>query len=307
MNPGPRGVPPFAIRSVACFLTRRSPAGNEMDSTFPKSIPIKMQDVNQSQLEELIQNLNLLRSEMLELETSGLIAATEVHPEHHATARNLMHYLALRRHDIRQLQSKLAGLGLSSLGGTEPHVLSSLHAILNVLHKLAGSAESALASEAVPELVEGDALLEKNSEALLGAAPVARHVRIMVTMPPEAATKYELVRDLLAQGMDCMRINCAHGGPDAWSGMIRNLRRAETETNKRCKVAMDLAGPKLRTGPIEPGPTMLKYRPQRDTFGRVVSPARILGDILQRMQPHHEKKRSMLRKLHLAAAFHAEA
>ena len=86
----------------------------------------------------------------------------------------------------------------------------------------------------------------------------------MVTMPPEAATKYELVRDLLAQGMDCMRINCAHDGPDAWSGMIRNLRRAETETNKRCKVAMDLAGPKLRTGSIEPGPTVLKYHPQRD-------------------------------------------
>jgi pyruvate kinase len=97
----------------------------------------------------------------------------------------------------------------------------------------------------------------------------------MVTMPPEAATKYELVRDLLSQGMDCMRINCAHDGPEAWSGMIRNLRRAEKETNKHCKVAMDLAGPKLRTGPIEPGPAVLKVRPQRDASGRVVSPARI--------------------------------
>jgi len=72
-----------------------------------------------------------------------------------------------------------------------------------------------------------------------------------------------------------MRINCAHDGADAWSGMIQNLRRAEKETNKRCKVAMDLAGPKLRTGSIEPEPAVLKYRPQRDTFGHVVSPARI--------------------------------
>ena len=94
-------------------------------------------------------------------------------------------------------------------------------------------------------------------------------------MPPEAATNYELVRELLAQGMDCMRINCAHDGPDAWSGMIQNLRRAEKETKKHCKVAMDLAGPKLRTGSIEPGPTVLKYRPKRDSSGRVVSPARI--------------------------------
>ena len=186
-----------------------------------------------------------------------------------------MHYLALRRHDIRQLQSKLAGLGLSSLGRSEPHVLSSLDAVINVLYKLAGSDESAPASEADREFGEGVALLEKNTEVLLGAAPAGRNVRIMVTMPPEAATKYELVRDLLAQGMDCMRINCAHDGPDAWSAMIQNLRRAEKETNKRCKVMMDLAGPKLRTGSIEPGPAVLKYRPQRDSSGRVVSPARI--------------------------------
>jgi pyruvate kinase len=233
-----------------------------------------MQSIHQPHLEELIQSLNLLRSEMIDLEASGLIGA-QVHPDHRASAKNLMDYLALRRHDIRQLQSKLAGLGLSSLGGTEPHVLSSLDAVMTVLHKLAGSDKTAPVSEGVPALGEGAGLVEKNSEALLGATPAGRKVRIMVTMPPEAATNYELVRDLLVQGMDCMRINCAHDGADAWSGMIQNLRRAEKETNKRCKVAMDLAGPKLRTGSIEPEPAVLKYRPQRDTFGHVVSPARI--------------------------------
>ena len=252
-----------------------SPACNEIDSVSSKGAPVKMQNANQSLLEELIQNLNLLLSEMVELETSGLIGAAEVHPDHRASARNLLDYLALRRHDIRPLQAKLARLGLSSLGRTEPHVLSSLHAVLKVLHELAGSDLITPASRAAPQLGQGTTLLEKNTDALLGEVPAARHVRIMVTMPPEAATKYELVRDLLVQGMDCMRINCAHDGPEAWSGMIRNLRRAEAETNKHCKVAMDLAGPKLRTGSIEPGPTVLKYRPKRDNFGRVVSPARI--------------------------------
>ncbi len=252
-----------------------SPARSEIESVSSTGAPVKMQNADQSQLEELIQSLNLLLSEMAELETSGLIGAAEVHPDHRASARNLLDYLALRRHDIRPMQSKLAHMGLSSLGGTEPHVLSSLHAVLKVLHKLAGSDPITPASSAAPQLGQGTTLLEKNTEALLGEAPAARHVRIMVTMPPEAATKYELVRDLLVQGMDCMRINCAHDGPEAWSGMIRNLRRAETETNRHCKVAMDLAGPKLRTGSIEPGPRVLKYRPKRDTFGRVVSPARI--------------------------------
>ena len=52
-------------------------------------------------------------------------------------------------------------------------------------------------------------------------------MRIIVTMPSEASTDYELVRDLVLHGMDCMRINCAHDGPDALAGMIRNLRRAD--------------------------------------------------------------------------------
>ena len=97
----------------------------------------------------------------------------------------------------------------------------------------------------------------------------------MVTMPSEAATDYDLVRDLVKHGMDCMRINCAHDGPDAWSAMVRNLRRAEKEVGRPCKISMDVAGPKLRTGTMADGPAVLKYRPQRDDFGRVVAKARI--------------------------------
>jgi hypothetical protein len=52
-----------------------------------------MQNLNHSHLEELIQNLNRLRSEMIDLESSGLIGA-QVHPDHRASARNLMDYLA---------------------------------------------------------------------------------------------------------------------------------------------------------------------------------------------------------------------
>ena len=39
----------------------------------------------------------------------------------------------------------------------------------------------------------------------------------------------------------------------------------------------------------------------------IVTAVRILDDILRRMQSHQEKKRSMLRKLHVATAFHAGA
>src|SRR5262249_54761882 len=52
--------------------------------------------------------------------------------------------------------------------------------------------------------------------------------------------------------------------PDAWARMVAHLRRAETEVARNCRILMDLAGPKLRTGPLEPGPRVVKWRPQRN-------------------------------------------
>jgi pyruvate kinase len=57
--------------------------------------------------------------------------------------------------------------------------------------------------------------------------------------------------------------------------MIVHVRRAERELGRRCVVLMDLAGPKLRTGPVEPGPAVVHWKPVRDGRGRVRAPARI--------------------------------
>jgi len=228
------------------------------------------------QLPLLIQELEDLHSEMLNLANENLPVVLQIHKDNQASAGNLLHYLALRRHDIRELQEQLSALGLSSLGRTEAHALGAVRAVVDVLSRLNGVKPSEVpAAETPSQRTEGRRLLDRNTEALLGPAPENRKVRIMVTMPSEAATCYELVRDLVAGGMNCMRINCAHDGQEAWEAMIRNLRQAEQETGKRCKVEMDVAGPKLRTGPIEPGPEVVKWRPQRDAYGRVEVPASI--------------------------------
>lgn len=44
-------------------------------------------------------------------------------PDFRPSVRNLLHYLALRRLDLRQMQSELAALGLSSLGRMESYAL----------------------------------------------------------------------------------------------------------------------------------------------------------------------------------------
>jgi pyruvate kinase len=75
--------------------------------------------------------------------------------------------------------------------------------------------------------------------------------------------------------MDCMRINCAYDEPDAWAAMAGHLAQANRELGRGCKISMDLAGPKLRVGPVEAGPEVLKIRPRRDALGNVMTPARI--------------------------------
>ena len=225
----------------------------------------------------LIDELTALRAEMLREQVALEDRLRETCEEHRESARNLVHYIALRRHDIRDLQERLTANGLSSLGRAEADVLGAVDALLRVLHRLAGNEEYVPDAEAAAEgaPLRGWDLLERNTETLLGQAPKERNVRIMVTMPSEAAIDFGLVRDLLLSGMNCMRVNCAHDGPEEWAAMISNLKRAILETGRECRVHMDLGGPKLRTGAVHPGPAVVKYRPRRDAYGRIISPARI--------------------------------
>jgi len=214
-----------------------------------------------------------MRSEMCAAEAR---IPAGVHDSFRKSALNLMHYLTLRHHDLRPLQARLAELGLSSLGRSESHVLASIEAVLGTLHGLAGSQWSAGAvSNPAPGYQQGPDLLREHTELLLGKPQAAHNAHIMVTMPTEAAFEYQLMHDLLASGMDSMRINCSHDGPEVWSAMIDNLRRAELAVGRSCRVSMDLAGPKLRTGPVLAGPAVVKSRPKRDAYGRVIEPARI--------------------------------
>ena len=185
-----------------------------------------------------------------------------------------MHYLALRRFDLRTTQEWLANLGVSSLGRSESHVLYNLDAVLAILYRLSGLSPPRRAIAGVTPS-EGRLILERNATRLLGPRRKGRGVRIMVTMPKEAATNYDLVRDLLASGMDCMRINCAHDSESDWTGMVSNLRLAEKELGRTCRILMDIAGPKLRTGPLKLGPQVVRVRPKRDALGRVVRPAKV--------------------------------
>lgn len=197
-----------------------------------------------------------------------------VAPTHRGGAENLVHYAHLRTRDVRPLQAGLADVGATRLTTTEPSVRPRLQAARNVLGAFAG--EDIIPGEGTEDAFAlADEVLEEHATTLLGATDENTHSRIMVTLPSEAATDPDLVRDFVAAGMDLARINCAHDDEHAWKAMIDNVRAAAREADRQVRIAMDLAGPKVRTGAIADGPEVARARVTRTKAGEVTSPAKL--------------------------------
>jgi pyruvate kinase len=161
------------------------------------------------------------------------------------SALNLAHYLALRRHELRPLQQALVPLGVSSLGRCEAHVLPTLDAVLATLAAIAGNR-----AESIPPRRSFEAAsenLSRQATAVLGPISGPRSVRIMVTLPTEASAERSWARKLVAAGSNCVRINCAHDDAEVWQKMVSNIRAAARACGRRCRILMDLSGPRART------------------------------------------------------------
>ena len=90
------------------------------------------------EIESLIARLQLIRLEVLQAEQHFRAELDRVYLGNLQSARNLVHYISLRRQDIRELQEDLDRLALSSLGRLESHVIATLDALSALLCKLAG-------------------------------------------------------------------------------------------------------------------------------------------------------------------------
>jgi pyruvate kinase len=234
-----------------------------------------MADVPSNQLTALRERVLALREHALAVERFGEDEVALAHPSRRSATRNLVHYLALRQQDISGLQRDLQLHGFSSLGVIQGHVMASIDAVLGVLDTL-GEQKLPSVNPTLHPTIEGAlTALTTFADETLGPCPVDGTIRVMVTMPSEAATDPSIIDHLLAQGMSVMRVNCAHDGPEAWSAMIGHLRRAERKHGRACRISFDLAGPKLRTGPVVPGPEVLRFKPVRDRLGRVTAPGTI--------------------------------
>jgi pyruvate kinase len=253
----------------------RKPKPDPQARLTSAAAPLSSSPWNQEVCLKLIDQLWELRRAMLAREDDLQLPLAQVLEVHRESARNLIHYLALRSVDLRELQNQLAWLGLSSLGRSESHVLASLDKVLGLLHRLTGQQWQDHSAEEPAGSVSSRARLATNTINLLGNLPGSRPVRIMVTLPSEAAHDGAVVLDLAQAGMDIARINCAHDSAAEWQLMAQHVRRAAHIVQRPIKILMDLGGPKIRTGDIPPSAPVLKLKPGKDQFGRVFRPARL--------------------------------
>ena len=224
------------------------------------------------ELERLQCEIAALLASLIDAESTWADLLGSVNPEHRRSAINLVHYWALRQQDLRDLQWRLKAFGLSSLGRSEANVQATLRLVSSAIAAMLGGTWVAPTGDPIVDMGAGEQLLDHNATGLLGPAPADRAARIMVTLPSAAATDIDLVRGLIAAGMRIARINCAHDDAAAWTAMAANVRAAADRGP--CLVAMDLVGPKLRTGPLAPGPKVLRLRPIRNALGQVETAGR---------------------------------
>jgi pyruvate kinase len=227
-----------------------------------------------------------LEGKLVELEREMRQSIERVAPERRESARNLVHYLALRQHDLRDLQLRLSQRGLSSLGRSESRVMGSLLEVSERAHESLALRGHEGAARELTRLDKECSVamswetakqhLHEHTRELLGPRPDDRHIYIMVTAPSAMEADRAWMVKMLRAGMNVLRINCAHEGEREWSLMVRALSDARGETGKECRLLMDLGGPKIRTGSIKGARHIATWKPTRDEIGKVAAPARVV-------------------------------
>jgi pyruvate kinase len=81
---------------------------------------------------------------------------------------------------------------------------------------------------------------------------VHRLTKIIVTVGPASDSDASLA-DLIAAGVDIVRLNFSHGTHESHKRTFDRIRRAADRVGRAVAVLQDLSGPKVRTGPLVAG------------------------------------------------------
>ena len=84
-----------------------------------------------------------------------------------------------------------------------------------------------------------------------------RRTKIIATIGPASDTD-EAVDALIAAGVDIFRINFSHGDRATQQRMYERIRAAADRAGQLVAIMQDLAGPKIRTGQLNEGKSIIR-------------------------------------------------
>jgi pyruvate kinase len=87
-----------------------------------------------------------------------------------------------------------------------------------------------------------------------------RRTKIIATVGP-ATDDPDVLAAVLAAGVDVVRLNAAHSGPDALVRRLAAVRAAEERIGRHVGVLIDLPGPKIRVGEVAEGTRLVAGQP----------------------------------------------
>jgi len=225
---------------------------------------------NIEKLQEISSEIDLILDKISRFENTYKVQIENVHPNYTKSAKNLIHYLALRSFDIAIFQEKINKLGLPNSLNNEGSILYNLLIFKTIINHLL-KVDSTTLNKIVLTNNESKELLKNNTKALFGKLTNKRRTHIMVTQPTFASEDENFANDLINLGMNCARINCAQNDELIWGKIIDNIKASE----KDCRIIMDLGGPKLRTGKMKPGHKVIHIKSKRNPLGQVTIPAKV--------------------------------
>ena len=77
-----------------------------------------------------------------------------------------------------------------------------------------------------------------------------RHTKIIATVGP-ASSDEAVLDELIAAGVDVMRLNFSHGTHAEHAAVFDRIRKAAARADRHVAILQDLSGPKIRTGLLD--------------------------------------------------------
>jgi pyruvate kinase len=79
--------------------------------------------------------------------------------------------------------------------------------------------------------------------------PRFRRTKIVATVGPASASA-TVLREMIAAGVDVLRINSSHGTPESRTGMMDRIREVRQDVDRSVAILLDLQGPRIRVGEL---------------------------------------------------------